>query len=158
MLINFLKIDRLDLFEAYSSNFLVTDNICDEITDFYPEEKQIFEKALSNGILSLISVTDQRELELFAKLSTSGQLGVGECSAIAVAGIQGFKIAIEDKQAIKKALSIISNLEILRTQDLLRNMVLEGILDINAVDEILLTWAEKYRFKIKLQSISEILN
>jgi predicted nucleic acid-binding protein len=157
VLINFLKIGRLDLFEAYSCDFFVTDHVRDEITDHYPDQKQLFEASLRSGIMSVISVTDPCELELFAKLGSSGQLGAGECSAIAVASIRGYKIAIEDNQAIKKALSLIPNLEILRTQDLLRGMVLEGVIEIDAVDVILQTWAAKHRFKIKMESIREIL-
>lgn len=68
-----------------------------------------------------------------------------------------YKLAIEDNQTIKKALSLIPNLAILHTQDLLKGLILEGLLEISEADEILQIWAASHRFKVKFQSIREIL-
>ena len=39
VLINFLKVDRMDLIGAYPRQFLATDHVADEIADAYPEQQ-----------------------------------------------------------------------------------------------------------------------
>lgn len=157
VLINFLKVDRLDLFAKHSHTFLVTDHVQEEISDHYPEQKRCFQAALAEGILEVLSVTKEDELDIFCTLSKSGQLGSGECSAIAVAVTHGYKLAIEDNQALKRALALFPKLKIMRTQDLLLSMHKEGILHIEDADIMLETWAAKHRFKLKIQSIRQLI-
>jgi hypothetical protein len=67
--INFLKIDRVDLFQAYSAEFLVTDHVQDEITDYYPDQKQVFERALEGlaFVIGLLIIGNRGELDFFGK-------------------------------------------------------------------------------------------
>ena len=37
VLINFLRVDRMDLIARHSHRFLVTDHVAGEVTDFYGE-------------------------------------------------------------------------------------------------------------------------
>ncbi|MDY0041937.1 MAG: hypothetical protein RBS57_16615, partial [Desulforhabdus sp.] len=99
VLINFLRIDRMDLFAHHSHDFIVTDHVAGEITDHYSEQQARFASALENDTIRQISVNDPEALVLFGTLSASGRLGAGECSAIALAVHNGYILAIEDRRA-----------------------------------------------------------
>lgn len=106
ILINFLKIDRLDLLKSCSLHFLVTDHVRGEITENFPDQFERFRVGLLQHIFEEISVTDIAELELFSSLLKNGKLGAGECSAISVAVHRNYLLAIDDNLAIKSTLSI----------------------------------------------------
>lgn len=156
VLINFLKIDRLDLLEKCSFNFLITDHVRSEISDSFPDQFQRFQVGLQKNILKEISVTESAELELFASLLKKGHLGTGECSAISVAIHRKYTLAIDDHVAIKSALLLAPYIPVLRTQDLMVQMIQEDILNIAGADLILHEWATKHRFKLKIKSFSEV--
>jgi len=71
-------------------------------------------------------------------LSKSGQLGAGECAAIASAVHQKHYLAIDDNQAIQKASVLILPNFILRTQDLILIMIQENLLSLYEADKLLL--------------------
>ena len=77
VLINFLRIDRMDLIAAVSYEFMATDHVADEISDIYPEQQVRYQAALDRGAVAQVSLTDLDELELFAMLAASGRLGKG---------------------------------------------------------------------------------
>lgn len=103
VLINFLRIDRIDLIAGYSHAFLVTDHVAGEISDQYPDQQRRFAFALACGALSLVPVDTAEQLRLFASLSATGRLGAGECSAITVAVQCGCTLAIDDRVANRLA-------------------------------------------------------
>lgn len=156
VLINFLKINRLDLFRIPSLSFLVTDLVRAEITDHYPEQLQRFQNGLQQQMFKEISVSETAEIDLF--LTLNGKLGLGECSAIAVAVHRNYALAIDDVVAIKNARIHAPHLQILRTQDLMVKLIQEGILNIAHADSILQDWAENHRFKLKIHSFKELLD
>jgi predicted nucleic acid-binding protein len=85
VLINVLVLDRAGLLTGLSSHrFVVTDHVLAEITAHYHEQLQRLEQAFTDLILQEISVDKLAEVQLFAELTSKG-LGIGECSAIAVA-------------------------------------------------------------------------
>jgi predicted nucleic acid-binding protein len=156
VLINFLKIDRLDLLGNCSLHFLVTDHVRDEITHNYTDQLQRFHNSLQKHILEEIRVVEVAEVELFSTLQ-NGKLGIGECSAISVAIHRKCSLAIDDNLAIKSTLSLAPNLLIFRTQDLMVKMIQEGVLNISDADLILQDWAENHRFKLKIKTFKELL-
>ena len=81
VLVNFLRIDRMDLIAGHSHAFIVTDHVADEVSDRYPDQQQRFASAVEAGALSQESVKSPAEITLFGTLSASGRLGVGKCSA-----------------------------------------------------------------------------
>jgi predicted nucleic acid-binding protein len=89
-LINFLRINRIDLLEQISYSFFITDHVEDEISILYPTSPYL-----------------------------SPQF-------------------------------------ILRTQDIILHMMLEGLLNVDEADEILEEWALKHRFKLKIKSFKEL--
>ena len=77
VLINFLRIDRIDLFAGHSHVFLATDHVASEISDRYPDQQRRFASALESGALTLIPVAAAEELRLFAALSAAVTPGRG---------------------------------------------------------------------------------
>ena len=122
VLVNFLRIDRMDLIAHVSYNVLATDHVGDEISDVYAEQKSRYDAALADGIISQVSLTELQELEIFATLAAPGRLGSGECSAIACAVHHGYALAIDDRLAAREAIKVESGLEIIRTRDLIVEM------------------------------------
>ena len=104
VLINFLRIDRMDLIGRHPQRFLATDHVGAEITSSYPEEQERYQAAVASGLLDTCSVVDPEEVTLFLKLGPGQQLGAGECSAIAVAIRRRYPIAIDDNRAVKRAI------------------------------------------------------
>ena len=90
----------MDLIAGLPHHFTVTDHVADEVSDRYPDQQRRLVSAVHTGILSQLSVTTPDELSLFGALSASGRLGVGECSAIAVAVHRQHILAIDDRRAI----------------------------------------------------------
>ena len=45
VLINFLRIDRMDSIAAVSCEFMVTDHVADEISEVYPEQQVRYQAA-----------------------------------------------------------------------------------------------------------------
>lgn len=87
VLVNFLVLDRAELLARLPGHrFVVAEHVRAEITDHYQEQLQRLEAAFAAGILEEIRVTDLPEVQLFAQLTATG-LGIGECSAIAVAAV-----------------------------------------------------------------------
>jgi predicted nucleic acid-binding protein len=85
VLINFLRIDRMDLIHRHPQRFLATDHVGAEITSAYPDQRIRYEAAVVSGHLDTCSVVDPDEVALFLRLRPGEHLGAGECSAIAVA-------------------------------------------------------------------------
>ena len=102
VLINFLVLDGVGLLARLPHyRFVVTEHVRAKVTDDFPDQLQRLEAAFTAGILEEIRVTDLGEVQLFAQL-TATRLGIGECSAIAVAARRRFARAIDDKRAVKK--------------------------------------------------------
>jgi predicted nucleic acid-binding protein len=158
VLINFLRIDRMDLIGRHPQRFLATDHVGAEITSSYPEQQERYQSAVASGLLDTCSVVDPEEVALFLKLGPGQQLGAGECSAIAVAIRRRYPIAIDDNRAIKRAIREVgAKLEVVRTTDLMVSLIRAGILDVAAADRIKDDWAQYHRFKIKADSFQELL-
>ena len=157
VLINFLAVDRMDLIERCEHRFLVTDHVREEIKDYYEERFAQFQFALERNIIDQIRVDGPQEVAMFARLSSDGRLGLGECSAIAVAINCGYNLAIDDRQAIRQARSSCGNLQILTTQDLMVSLIRAGVLDLVEADEIKDEWSANHCFRLKIVSFRELL-
>lgn len=158
VLINFLRIDRMDLLVRYPRRFLVTDHVASEIADAYPEQKVRYNTAISSSQIDVCSVTDIDEVSLFLQLQPGKRLGVGECSAIAVAMKRQHGLAIDDNKAVRTAIREVGMaLEIIRTTDVMITLIRSGLLDLAEADAIKTDWDQNHRFRIKVASFSELL-
>ena len=155
VLINFLVLDRVGLLSRLTSvHFVVTEHVRAEITEHFPEQLQRLNVAFETGVIEEISVTDIVEVALFADLTSKG-LGVGECSAIAVAVNRKLKIAIDDKRALKKVARLGHSLEVLGTEQLVVQLIAVSVLTIVEADQMKTDWEQNYRFKLSIASFSE---
>src|SRR6516165_10126402 len=101
VLLNFLKIRRMDLIGSHPRRFLATDHVENEISD--DAHRAAFLTAVAEGYLDTCTVNDPREVEFFLRLRPGVRLGAGECSALAVAVSRRHAIAIDDNRAISRA-------------------------------------------------------
>ena len=157
VLVNFLRIDRLDLIAGLSLHFSLTNHVADEVSDRYPDQRERLVSALGAGILSEIAVTSPDELSLFGSLSATGRLGAGECAAIAVAVHRHHILAIDDRRAITQARRTDQTVRIVTTQDPIVSMIRESLLTVAEADVIKHEWATKHRFRLKLESFQDLL-
>src|SRR6476620_4366880 len=104
VLINFLRIDRMELIAAHPASFIATDHVAAEIADTYPEQQARYAAALSAAQITEQRIDDLAELEWLLSLAAKGRLGAGERAAIAVALTRGCALAIDDSRAIRRAL------------------------------------------------------
>lgn len=152
VLINFLVLDKVHLFSALAdSRFLVTDHVRDEVTDHYPEQLNRLNRAIASKVIEEISVTDLVEVELFAELTVTG-LGVGECSAIAVAAHRNYSLAIDDKTARKRVAKRFPAMPILTTESLVILLIKENVLSVSEADVMKADWEKHHRFRLPFQS------
>lgn len=157
ILINFLRIDRMDLIADHPQDFIVTDHVAEEISDWYPIQQERFADAIETGTVSKTAITHPEEIALFSSLSASGRLGSGECSAIAMAVNRCHPLVIDDRRAIAQARYTDRALRILTTQDLVISMIREHLLGVAEADKIKNEWADKHRFHLKLRSFREMI-
>lgn len=152
VLINFLKLDRMDLIARHSSKFLVTNHVSDEVTRHYISQRVRLMDAFESGILQEHPVADEQDVALFGKLCTD--LGAGESSAIAFALHRDYALAMDDGKAIKIAKKISKDMKIFRTQDLFQSMIQESLIDILEADSLKQELETVHRFKMPFQSFS----
>ena len=157
VLINFLRINRMDLIADHSHDFVVTNHVAEEVTSRYPEQQRRFALAVDTGAISQVSVSDSREIAIFESLMQSRRLGAGECSAIAMALCGQHVLAIDDRRAKTEARRTDQALQILNTQDLMASMIAENLLDITEADGIKNEWRLRHRFWLKIQSFREVV-
>ncbi|BAC92197.1 glr4256 [Gloeobacter violaceus PCC 7421] len=161
VLINFLKVDRMDLIGTHPSRFLVLDHVAEEISEDYPQQYKRFEASLAAGYIGLERVTDPTEVHVFLLLAIGNRLGAGERAAIAVALSRKYALAIDDRKAINRALReagiASTRLRILRTQDIVVTLIQTGALSIAQADGMLADWAANHRFKLKITSFRALL-
>ena len=157
VLINFLRVDRIDLIARHSHRFIVTDHVAAEVTDFYSDQRTRLDTALQSGALQQVSIDDQREVALFGSLIASQRLGSGECSAIALAVCRECTLAMDDRRAANQARGIRRDLRILTTRDLVVAMIRENLLSVTEADELKEMWANRHRFRLPIESFSDVI-
>jgi predicted nucleic acid-binding protein len=156
VLVNFLAVDRIDLLSGHPLyRFVVTDHVRIEVTEAYPDQLARLDTALDSLQLEQISVTSLEELSVFAKLSSDGRLGFGECAALAAGFVRGLLVAIDDKAARKRAMAHDSSLVLLDTCDIIIQSIKHGCLDVVSADGIKLEWETQHNFRLKFSSFKE---
>lgn len=156
VLVNFLRIDRMDLVARHSHGFTVTDHVVAEITTAYPEQRARLAAARASGVVQEARITDPAEVALFGGLAASSGLGRGECSAIALAAHRGHLLAIDDRRALNRARRLSRGLRLLTTQDLMVWMLRERLLDVPQADAIKDAWANHHNFRLSIQSFADL--
>jgi predicted nucleic acid-binding protein len=157
VLINFLVLDQAELLTHLPNHrFVVTDHVRAEVTDHFPDQLRRLESAFAAGILEEIRVTDLQEVQLFAQFTATG-LGVGECSAIAVASHRNLSLAIDDKRAVKKLRNAGFNLTIHSTESIVVLLIQHSVLTITEADAMKHDWEQNHRFRLAFGSFAQRL-
>jgi len=154
VLVNFLKIDRLDLLARHPKyRFVLTNHVRGEVTSDYPEQLERLELAVSGKIFDEEAV-DALD-PTFVMLTREGRLGVGECAAIALAVGKRLPIAIDDNRARKTAQRVLPAVVLEGTESVMVSLIASGILDVAAADAIKADWEANHRFTLKFGSFAE---
>lgn len=156
VLVNFLRIDRMDLIGDLSHEFLATDHVAVEISKGYPDQITRYQDSIDSGVLAQVSLDSQAELQTFADLSKSGRIGTGECSAIACAVCRQHVLAIDDRRAMTQARQVQKDISIVKTSDLVVAMINESLLTVEHADAIKTDWSRNHRFTLTFESFSEL--
>ena len=161
VLINFLRIDRMDLIGVHPGFFIVTDKVADEIS--YPDQKNRYKTALSSGYLVQQRIDDPVEVGEFLRLDLAygKYLGAGELSAIAVALTRDCSLAIDDNRAVSTVLRETGLSDrpdrIIRTQNIIVELIKRNFLPLEEAESIRLDWKTNHRFTLKISSFREML-
>ena len=162
VLINFLRIDRMDLIAAHPASFIATDHVAAEITDTYPEQQARYAAALNAAQIIEQRIDDPAELEIFLRLAAKGRLGAGErvChrgrSQPALRVWPSTTRGQFNRPSRKQGL-LDTPLMILRTQDIVVELIRNDVMSVEAADAIRVDWATNHRFKLKIASFRELL-
>ena len=150
----------MDLIGAHPGSFVATDHVAAEITQAPQRER--YERALRADHVAEERVSDPAEVDIFLRLDSRGDLGAGERSAIAVALNRGYRLAIDDNKALKRAVREASlrryELRIVGTADIVLELIQRGVLAIEEADDMLADWAANHRFQLRFPSFRAPLN
>jgi predicted nucleic acid-binding protein len=155
VLINLIHAGRLDLLGALTTfEFVVPDHVIAEIT--VHAQRQALEIALRRGALSKRSITDPRELAAYAELRCI--MGSGEAACLAMAEVQGWLIASDEKRRFRR--EVIARLgegRLVTTAGLFVMAIRAGTLSVEEADQakgIL----QRHRFRLPFKSFRELLD
>ena len=157
VLINFLCVDRMDLIGHYPGLFFVTKAVVKEVARHgrkrrYVDQEQRYQAALDANHLAGETDFEGDESKIFKAVRKHSD--VGESSAIAVALNRNYRLATDDKNAIKhahvKACSLGKNLSVLRTQDIIWDLITYCVLTTGQAHDICSDLKRNYRFNIPL--------
>lgn len=161
ILVNFLKIDRMNLIGSHHPRCAVTEDVVGEIT--YLDQSARLQAAFRDGHLDVITVDNPVEIELFVKLSEDERLGLGERSSIAVALNRRYLLGMDDGLAARRAKAFAaaegkSPLSIKGTRDIIVRLIRAGDLSVAQADIHLVEWRSKHRFNLPIKSFAEVVN
>ena len=158
VLINFLRVNRVGLLARLSYEFLITDNVHNEVTTLYPDQLNCLKEAIEAGIIRVYRVESPEEHALLLKTrKESRRLGVGEASALAAAVLNKWTFAVDDKAAIKHCRKHYPSTPLIGTADLMCALIQHGALTVQAADVIKDDWAENHSFRLKLGSFADLI-
>ena len=96
VLINFLRIERLDILYAFTREILTTDMVRKEVSAKSVAQKVVFDKEVSECRIGIRTLVSPLEFDIYLKLLDDERLGAGESSAIAIATVGNYFVAMDD--------------------------------------------------------------
>lgn len=154
VLINFLRIGQMPLLGALNAHrFLVPDEVLAEITD--PAQQDVLGSVIASGCLRKVVVDTIASLALFAELR--GVMGRGEAACLALAATSGCYIASDEKKRFRRrAIELIGESRILRTESILVEAIRQRIISIADADGFKAV-LEANRYSISAASFADLL-
>ncbi|MHB1526646.1 MAG: hypothetical protein ACYCZN_10255 [Candidatus Dormibacteria bacterium] len=116
-------VDLSEYADAWSCHFLLASPAADEVLWIEPEEvgrereEVVIEVLAAGGVLEVIELTDE-ELDHYVTLSRS--IGDGEAASLAVAHRRRLVVATDDRRALRLAVALTPQVDILHTAELVR--------------------------------------
>lgn len=152
LLLNFLRIDRLDLLGALPGfRFRVLNHVVVEVT----QESHAFrlESGLVEGHVTEIELTDLGAIADYDALRLV--LGDGEAATIAAAANLGWIVGMDEKgRAKREAIARVGELRLLNTPGVLVHAVRCGVLSLQEAEQLrLLLAANGYRIKMPIADL-----
>ena len=154
VLLNFVKIGRIELLGQLDTSVVLLDQVLDEVRR--PEQREAVEGAVKAEILDLQSVRNPVEVALFANLRADGRLGAGECAVLAVAINRNWVAGLQDRRARTEGQRRREDLVLWQTEDLVLKLIQSGHLTREEADGFLVEWAAKHRFRSRLTSFRDL--
>jgi predicted nucleic acid-binding protein len=150
VLLNFLKIDRIDLLAKHPDyRFIVVDLVKNEVTKRGQAER--LEAALLSGELlpdDPPESIDLAELATFAAMSTL-KIGNGDKAVIAAAKVRGLVLAMDDERAWKRASAFCVGVPREETVSIIVSLIRAGVLTVAEADAIKADWEANHNFTKK---------
>jgi predicted nucleic acid-binding protein len=133
VLINFLHIGKVGLLaELPDHRFKIPPEVLNELTT--PQHRAQIDHTIADRQFDEMVVSEMDALALFAELRDL--MGRGEAACLALAATSGCHLASDEKKRFRrKAIELIGEARILRTEDLLLLAIRAGLLTIEDADE-----------------------
>jgi predicted nucleic acid-binding protein len=154
VLINFCHIERLPLLGQLAPwRFKVPEEVIDEVAD--AGQRAVVDAAVDAGHLEAFVLSDVAALSLFADLRAV--MGRGEAACLASAATAHHLIASDEKKRFRRrAIELLGEASILRTEDLLIRAIQLGHLTVAQADACKVILAE-HRYAMPFASFAERL-
>ena len=155
VLINFLRLERLDILAAIGDiDFIVPEQVVEEIT--VPQQVQTLDAAIRAGRLRSERRTDPEELAKYADLRQF--MGRGEAACLSMAEQRGWLVAVDERgRFLRMARERIGEGRILNTPGILLLAIRAGLLSVDEAD-VLKARLETHRYRMKFDSFRDVLN
>jgi predicted nucleic acid-binding protein len=153
-LINFLIVDRLDIFGALQGyTFVVPNHVVAEVTD--ATQRARLEAALTARVVTEIEITDLAEIETYIALRRV--LGDGESACLAIAATRGWVIAADEKGRLRREVyERLGEAALVNTPGILVAAIQAGILTADGAETLRAELA-KNRFVMDIPPFSELI-
>lgn len=156
ILINFIKIDRLDILQKLQIYaFYIPEEVYVEIT--YPAQRLVLDQVLGEGWLRKTEIADQNELLSYTRYRQ--QMGDGEAACLAIATCRRWIMACDEEK--NKLISREIQYELgkgylLNTPGILLKAIHESILTVSQADAIKCSLAQN-RFVMSFASFQDLI-
>jgi predicted nucleic acid-binding protein len=154
ILINLMHVGRLNLLGTLPAfAFVVPDHVVAEITD--PGQRQQLDEALARGDLRQEPLTDLRTLTIYVELRRI--MGQGEAACLALAEVQGWLIASDEKRRFRREVQArLGEERLVTTAGLFVLAIRAGTLSVEQADQAKAI-LEQHRFRMTFGSFRELL-
>ena len=153
VLLNFVKVGRIDLMQFIGVSLLLPDDVYAEVTR--PEQRAVVDRAVAAGVLIRETIADLAEVVLFAERAQSGRFGPGERATMAVALVRGSAVAIQERPAQAEMLRRNRHAKIITTEDIIICAIRSGAITVADADALLVEWRTRHRFASRLATFRD---
>ena len=157
VLINVLRIERLDILYAFTREILTTDMVRKEVSAKSVAQKVVFDKEVSECRIGIRTVVSPLEFDLYLKLLDDERLGAGESSAIAIATVGNYFVAMDDKRAIERTSHLSPSVTVVTTKDIMIKAIKKRILTVLEADTIKKEWSTHHRFRLSFETFESLI-